>query len=80
MESGIWIIDDSKMLNWEEPRVENPSLETLEVESFSGNALDILGNFFPCQPVDPDASMERGHMDGPVQRSCGAACLNNRYR
>ena len=58
-ESGTWIIYDCKLLNLEEPRVEDPNLENLEVENYTSNAPDILGNPFPCQPVDPDASMER---------------------
>ena len=48
-ESGTRIICDSKLLN----------LESLKVENDTGNAIHILGNLYPHQPVDPDASMER---------------------
>ena len=34
-------------------------LENLEVENDTSNAIHTLGNFYPRQPVDPDASMER---------------------
>ena len=43
------MIYDSKLLN----------LEHLEVENGTSNAIHILGNLFPRQSVDPDASMER---------------------
>ena len=43
------IICDSKLLN----------LESLKVENDTGNAIHILGNLHPHQPVDLDASMER---------------------
>ena len=46
-ESGTWIIYDSKLLN----------LESLEVDT--SNAIHILGNLYPRQPVDRDVSMER---------------------
>ena len=39
--------------------LKNPNLENLEVENDTSNALDMLGNLYPCQPVDLDASMER---------------------
>ena len=58
-ESGTWIIHDSKLLNLEEPGVEDPNLENLEVENYTSNKTDILGNPHPCRPVDPDASMAR---------------------
>ena len=48
-ESGAWITHDSKLVN----------LESLEVENDTSNAMHVLGNLHPCQPVDLDASMER---------------------
>ena len=55
---GTWIIYDSKLFN----------LKNLEVENDTSNSMHIVGKIYPRQPVDPDASMERG-----------AACLDNRY-
>ena len=55
-EFGTW---SSTTACLEEPKVENPNLENLEVENDTSNAVDILGNRYPRQPVDPDASMER---------------------
>ena len=46
-------------MNLEESKVENPNLEKLEVQDDIRNAQDNVGNFYPCQPVDPVASMER---------------------
>ena len=48
-----------ELLNWKEPKVENPNLENLEAEDDTSNAMDIFGNLYPCQPVDLDASTER---------------------
>ena len=48
-ESGTWIIYDSKLLN----------LERLEVENDTSNAVHLLRNLYPRQPIDLDASMER---------------------
>ena len=35
------------------------NLESVEVENDTNNAMHILRNLYPRQPVDPDASMER---------------------
>ena len=42
----------------EDPKVENPNLKNLEVENFTSNALDIIGNLYPCQPIDADTLAE----------------------
>ena len=52
VESGTWIVYDSKLLN----------LENLEVENDTGNATQILRNLQSRQSVDPDSSMERTHV------------------
>ena len=46
-EPGICILCDSNLLN----------LENLEVENDTSKAMHTLGNLYPRQPVDPDASM-----------------------
>ena len=58
-ESGAWVIYEIKVFNLEEPKVENPNLEDLEVENDTSNAIHILRNHYSRQSVDPDASMER---------------------
>ena len=49
VDSGTWINYDSKLLN----------LEHLKVENDASNAIHILRNLYPRQPVERDASMER---------------------
>ena len=46
-ESGTWIVHDSKLSNLEEPKVEYLNLESLEVENYTSDASNILGNLCP---------------------------------